>query len=62
MFRTEKTMFRPPGDVRQAARILGKNNAWPGCFWATFGPGPHTLIFIKNFIFATNLPLKDVKS
>ena len=26
MFRTEKTMFRPPGDVSQAARILGKNN------------------------------------
>ena len=30
MFRTEKTMFRPPGDVSQAARILGKNNVWSG--------------------------------
>ena len=34
MFRAEKTMFdvawRPtPGDVSQAARILGKNNVWP---------------------------------
>ena len=29
MFRTEKTMFRPPGDVSQAARILGKNNVCP---------------------------------
>ena len=28
MFRTEKTMFRPPGDVSQAARVLGKNNVW----------------------------------
>ena len=25
MFRAEKTMFRPPGDVSQAARILGNN-------------------------------------
>ena len=27
-FRAEKTMNRPPGDVSQAARILGKNNVW----------------------------------
>ena len=26
MFTAEKTMFRPPGDVSKAARILGKNN------------------------------------
>ena len=29
MFRTEKTMFRPPGGVSQAARIFGKKNVWP---------------------------------
>ena len=27
-FRAEKAMFMPPGDVSQAARILGKNNVW----------------------------------
>ena len=31
MFTAEKTMFRPPGDVSQAARILGKNNVWCKC-------------------------------
>ena len=29
MFRAEKTMFMPPDDVSQAARILGKNNKCP---------------------------------
>ena len=28
MFRAEKSMFRPPGNISQAARFLGKNNVW----------------------------------
>ena len=46
MFRTDKTMFRPPGDVSQAARIVGKNNV---C-WLTSPGGLNIVFSVLNIV------------